>query len=284
MRYYRPQKLEEAIKILEQKGPKVKILAGGTDLVVQLKEGLVSPEALLDLTFITSLRYIKGDGNFIQIGPLTTHSEIENSPLLLRSAPLLVEGAKTIGSPQIRNRGTIGGNIANASPAGDTLPALYVLEARLKLRRFERRREVKIEDFFLGPGETILQPDELIEEIFFPPMSAEDFGVYLKLGQRNALAISIVSVAIKSAFKSRAISKIQIALGAVAPQVLRARRTEERLMNSQLSKRDIEEASQLAAEEASPISDIRGSADYRRELVQSLVQEGLNRLKKELTI
>jgi xanthine dehydrogenase FAD-binding subunit len=252
-----------------------RVLAGGTDLIVFMEAGRLRPDTLIDISRLSELRYVRGDAQSIRIGPLTTHSQLVQSPLLQEWAPILPMAAATIGAVQIRNRGTIGGNLGTASPAGDTIPALLALAAGATLRSVRGERQVALDEFFLGPGKTVMAPDEYIAEIWFPTPTRAARGVYVKAGRRKAQAISLVSVGVQLTADDGRVGTAGIALGSVAPTVMRATAAEQALAGRRLTSDLCQQAAAIAAGEAHPISDIRASADYRRSLVQTWVRRAL---------
>jgi CO/xanthine dehydrogenase FAD-binding subunit len=267
-----PATLTQALKA--KAGKDVVALAGGTDILVRLHDRLTKPwPKLLVLENIKQLHKITVTQNSISIGPLTTFSEIENSALLRKQAPQLVTAAALAGSVQIRNRATIGGNIANGSPAGDTIPPLYVLGAVLELSSAKGKRTVLIDKFFTGPGQTVLKSTELITAIKIPRISNR--GFFIRLATRRALAISKVSVAASIIIKKSKVESARIALGAVAPTVIRANRTEDYLVGKELTTEVIAKAAKIIKDEARPIDDIRSLAIYRKEMVGVLLARGL---------
>jgi CO/xanthine dehydrogenase FAD-binding subunit len=271
-----PKTLPEALKLLEDNRERVKIIAGGSDVIVQLRDGIIRTNALLNLSSIQELRFIREVDGRISLGALTTYSEIVNSSTIRGKAWVLAQAAEQIGAEQLQNTATIGGNIGNASPAADSLPPLYALDAAVTVRSVEGRRTLPIEEFYVGYRKTALKSNELIEHIDFKPLSSEDAAAYLKLGLRNANAISIVDVAVVLREKIKdAYSMVRVALGAVAPTIIRASACEAALQGKPLDSKRLREAADLAAREASPIDDIRGSATYRRNVVPSLVYEAL---------
>jgi xanthine dehydrogenase FAD-binding subunit len=267
-----PLTLDAALKA--KAGKNVVALAGGTDLLVRLHDILDRPwPKLLILSEIKSLHKISANSKHITIGPLVTFSEIENSEALKKYSPQLVQAATWAGSVQIRNRATIGGNIANGSPAGDLIPPLYVLGAELELSSKNGKRVVAVEKFFTGPGKTILKSNELISSISVNRIS--NLGFFLRLATRRALAISKVSVACSVLLRKGSIGDIKIALGSVAPTVIRASRTEKALIGAKLSPENIFIASEIVTSEACPIDDIRSNAEYRRAMTGVLLKKGL---------
>lgn len=272
--------LKEALSILHNRSERVKLIAGGTDAVIQLKEGSLQTRELLDVSNIRELRSVLREGSTIRIGALSTYSDIIESSVLRQSCRMLVDACKTIGTPQIQNRATIGGNLANASPAGDAIPPLYVLNATITAQNHEGERTIPIERFFLGYRRIDLRPDELITEISFEAVERPSDATFLKLGLREAHFISLANLAVWVRWKpdGTCFSDIRVALGAVAPVVLRARRCEEFLRNRTLTEDVIWEAGQIASSESSPITDIRASAEYRRAVIPSLLYKAMHTL------
>jgi len=273
-----PNSLEEALDLLHQHQTELKIIAGGSDVIVQLRDGIIKTNRLLNLLSLKELRYIKKIGNEIHVGALSTYSDINDSAEIKNHAWILRDAAKQIGAIQLQNTATIGGNLGNASPAGDTLPPLYALNATVVTRSKSGRRSTPIDEFFTGYRTTTLKPDELIEEICFDALESNDTGAYLKLGLREANAISIVDVAVALLRKrgDHRFGDIRVALGAVAPTIVRAHKCEVALVDRSLTEEDLWAASSLAAEEAAPISDIRASAEYRRNVTISCVYQALH--------
>ncbi len=278
MKVYSPETIEETTKILGKLKGNVHLLAGGTDLVVKVKEGTVLPENLINIRKLP-LDYIKEEGNQLRIGALTSIETIHRSKPIRTYAPILSDAAGKMGSPQIRNLATIGGNIANASPAADTVPPLFVLNAQIVLKDQKGSRVIPIEKFFSGPGENVMRRDEILMEITFRKCAQSDEWFFSKLGQRKALAISKVSLAFRGKVNQNRLTDVSIALGAVAPTVIYAQRTARFLESKTFDSALIDEASRIIQEEASPISDIRSTSEYRRRMVGALLKQGLWELK-----
>lgn len=258
----------------------VTAIAGGTDILVKLYDILDRPHPkLLVLDGLQSLKKIALKKNQISIGPLATFNDIEQSRILRVHALQLVQAASLAGSVQIRNRATIGGNIANGSPAGDLIPPLYSLNATLELSSIKGKRRVAIEKFFTGPGKTIIKSNELITSINFK--MTPSYGFFVRLATRQALAISKVSVAGRILIKDQIVSDVCIALGAVAPTVIRACETEEYLIGNELNDNIICSAAEMAKNEARPIDDLRSTAEYRREMVAVLLRRVLNQVASQ---
>ncbi|HXK08355.1 MAG TPA: xanthine dehydrogenase family protein subunit M [Vicinamibacteria bacterium] len=255
-----PRTLEEALRQLRDEGPLVP-LAGGTDLYVGFHFGTVSGRRFLDLQGLETLRGIERRGDTLVIGALTTYTDLIRSPLVSRRLPILAEAARTVGSPQIQNRGTLGGNVANASPAGDTLPVLAVAEAIVVLRSAAGERRVPFGSFYTGYRRTVARPDELVVAVEVPRVEGRQW--FRKVGTRAAQAISKVVMAAVRAPRPR------IALGSVAPTVVRAPRTEALLAIGG----PLAEAQAVLLDEIRPIDDLRSTAAYRRRVSANLLAQ-----------
>ena len=275
---YSPRALDEALQMLAEYPKRYHILSGGTDLVVRMQDGVVHPKHLLNLTFIPELKEVFIDENQLTFGANVTFGEVlENDRFWKHAAPLF-QAAQIMGSPQIRNMATLGGNIMNASPAADSVPPLFVLGAEICLESLNSIRWVKIENFFTGPGKTVREPSELLTKVRFPIKPDFWQGGFLRLGQREALAISKVSLAFWGDFSHGAVQEVRLALGAVAPTVIRAAKTENFLRRKPLTSAVLEDASGIIKNEAYPISDIRSDAVYRKEMCGVLLRRALERI------
>jgi CO/xanthine dehydrogenase FAD-binding subunit len=253
-----PRTVKEALIMLRDEGP-LTPLAGCTDIYVNLNFGTLSSQRFLDLSSLQSLRRITLRGKTLSIGALTTYTDLIRSPLIRRRLPILAAAAREVGGVQIQNRGTIGGNIVNASPAGDTLPVLAVAEARLVLQSAASTRRVPFLSFYTGYRASVLKPDELLVSVEIPPVSGRQW--FRKVGTRAAQAISKVVMAAVRADTPR------IALGSVAPTVVRLPDTEKHLASGG----SISEAKTILAREIAPIDDLRSSAEYRRRVCTNLL-------------
>jgi xanthine dehydrogenase FAD-binding subunit len=274
-----PSSLSECLTQLSKEDRKHRLIAGGTDAAVRMKEGKWRPDTWINIKNLKELRYIKESEDFIHIGPLTTHTDMIQSPLLQRKADVLVEAAREVGATQMQNMGTIGGNIATASPAGDTLPALYVLDAMLELTSLTNKRTIPIEEFITGPGRTVLKENEMITKILIKPQKPNGIGIFQKLGPRKAQSISIVNVAISLTMDNdRNCTEGKIAFGSLAPTIIRARKCESMLTLGQLNEELIQNIAKIAWKEVMPISDARATATYRRDMASALLERGLYRL------
>ena len=274
--YLSPGTLEEALSLLEEYKGKAGVIAGGTDLLVQMKNREAAPEYLISLKNISGLDYInyrESDG--LRLGALTTIESVENSPVVRDKYSVLAQATRSMASAQIRNVATVAGNICTAVPSADTAPALIVLGAKLNLISTEDKRTVAVEEFFTGPCQTILSDTELVAEIHLPDTAPDIKGVYLKYGLRRAMNLATVGVAVMINLEGEYCREIRVALGAVAPVPLRAIGAETILRGQALSNDVIEEAARVASEEARPISDIRASAEYRRELVRVMTRRAI---------
>ncbi len=277
--YFRPQTLDEALLLLHQHAPEARVIAGGTDLIVELDRRLRPPCALIDITGLSDLNRITHDAEgWIHLGPLVTHNDVVASDLCVRSALPLAQACREVGAPQIRNRGTVAGNLITASPANDTITPLMALNAVVRLRSRRGERRVALRDFYLGVRKTVMQPDELMVDIAFPAMRTDQHGCFIKLGLRRAQAISVVNCAVVLTLEGGRCHDVRIALGAVAPTIIRAVEAERLLEGQPLEASIIARAAHAAAEAASPIDDIRGSAAYRRAMVAVCVRRALERI------
>lgn len=277
-----PASVPECLSYLSNTKNKVRLIAGGTDAVVQMKEGIGRPEVWMNIKHMRELRFIREEEGGIRIGALSTHSDIFRSPVLKGKADALMQACGEVGAEQIRNMGTIGGNIATASPAGDTLPALYLYDTEIELQSLSGTRRVKIEEFFHGPRRTECREQELITSILIRPQKPGEISIFQKLGLRGAQAISIINVAVKLAMGSqpRQCLGVIIAFGSVGPTVLRAKKCEAMLTCAPVTDDLIYDIGKMAWKEVAPITDIRATAEYRRDMAGALLQRGLYRLMK----
>jgi len=272
--YAEPRTLDEALQMLEGFGGRAVALAGGTDLLVKMKQRSAEPKVILNIKRIPSLSYIRDGTRSMRIGPTTRMGDIERSPAVARRFPVLAEAASVIGSVQVRNMATIGGNLCNASPAADGSLVLLALDSSVKLTGSEGSREMPLSSFFLGPGRTALGPRELLTEITVPHLP-EGTGMAFSRVTRTDMDLAKVNVAVVLHVRSGGVTLARIALGAVAPTPMRAIKAEGQLAGSRLTRSLIEEAAATAAGEARPISDIRSSAEYRKEVTAVLVRRTL---------
>jgi CO/xanthine dehydrogenase FAD-binding subunit len=274
--YLAPTTLDEALSLLSEYKGRAKAIAGGTDLVPKLKRREIrAPEYVIDLKGVPGLDEIKYDASGLSLGALVTIGMVETSAKIQQKFGILAQAAQSMASPQVRNRGTIAGNICNAVPSADSAPPLLTLGARLKLVSQKSARTVNIEDFFTGPNQTALGDDEILREIQVPDMPPNGKGVYLKLTPRRAMDLAIVGVAVVVIPQDGICQDIRIALGAVAPTPIRAEKAEAILKSHKLDDKLIEKAAQTAASQSNPIDDHRASAEYRRDMVEVLVKRAI---------
>jgi len=273
--YWRPTSFDDLIENLESFGPQAAIIAGGTDLMVQ-HEHRLREMSLVDISAVRALSGIDDKGEFIWIGATTRWTEIRQSELLRKRAPLLSIAAAEISGTQIQNRGTIGGNIVNASPAADGLPALYVYDAEAVVTSRRATRTVPIGDFIEGPRRTNLQQGEILTGIRFPKLeeNGRRISFFEKVGSRRAQTITKGSLAFEGWLQDGRLSRVRIALGAVGPTIIRARDAEQALEDD-CGGDGLKKASALTSKAARPVDDIRSTANYRRALVGGLLLRGL---------
>ena len=278
-RYAAPKSLEEALGILQ--GGEVTILAGGTDLMPQTKAGRIAfKPTLMNIRNVAGLRGVTLDGDAIRIGALTTITELLTDPLVKKHAPVLAEACDHFASDQIRNAGTVGGNIGNASPAGDTLVPLIVLDAEVELASKPNgsvtTRRMPLAEFFTGPGKTKRTANELLTAVRIPLPKAGHVARFYKFGARPALDISTISIGIAGVRKDGALTDTRVAFGAVAATPVRAKQTEAALEGRRLDDDTIETAANAARDEVNPIDDIRATAWYRKELIHNMTKRMLD--------
>lgn len=278
--YYTVTNVDDAVKLLAEHAGKARIMAGGTDLLLELDKGLRTTPVLIDVTRVGGLDDIRlGEDGLLHIGPMVTHAQAAASPLLQERALPLALTCWGVGAPQLRNRGTLAGNIVTASPANDTITTLQALDARLTLRSARGERVLPLRDFYLHVRCTRLEPDEMVMDIAFKPLEANQRGIYLKLRPRKALAIAVVNVALILTFDKETVTRARVTLGCVAPTIIDAPEAEAALVGGPLTPERIEQVARLAAETARPIDDVRGSAWFREEEVAALVRRGLETLR-----
>jgi len=276
--YFEPLSIEETVSLLKKYGDKAKVLAGGTDLVPQMKEKTIRPEFVISIGRIANLDYIRLDREKgLKIGALTTIRSIEQSPQLQPKYGLICQSASQMASIAVRNVATVGGNLCNASPSADIATALMALSAKTKLVSTAGERIVPLEDFILGPGATALKTDELLTEVQIPSPPAHTAGVYIKYTTRGGEELALIGVAALLTLSAGdgTCTEAKVALGAVAPTPIRARRAEGVLKGKKIDQELIEKAALTASNESSPIDDIRGSAEYRREMLKVFTRDAI---------
>ena len=275
--YYSPHSLSEACTVLAEFGADARILAGGTDVLIELrKQGAKSSKAIVDITWIQSLTGIEESGNSIVIKPLVTHSEILQSKIVEKHAPLLRAAVAGIGSPQIRNRGTVGGNIMNAAACADTVPPLIALDAIVKLHSSKGERDVSLSEFFVRPYVTVAKSDEILVEIRFPKLPGNARSSFVKLGRRNALSIARLSVAaVLARSDAGVITDARIVPGAAFPTWQRVTEAEKVLIGQQLSRELCHEAGRKVSEVMISFTGRRWSTEYKEPVIAVLVRRAL---------
>jgi CO/xanthine dehydrogenase FAD-binding subunit len=278
--YLEPTTLQEAVDLLDHYGNEARPLAGGTDLLPRIRQRLIRPQCVVNIKHIPDLNYISYDRHEgLRIGALATVRDMETSAVVRENFPLLAEGAQALGSVQIRNLATVVGNLCNASPAADTAPPLLALAAHLLIKSPAGERVVPLNTFFVGPGETALKPGDLVIEIRVPSPPPHSGGTYIKLGVRRAMDLSFAGVA---ALVTRepgdgVCREARLAMGAVAPTPRRAPVAEAMLTGQRMSADLLDRVGEAIAGEVCPISDVRCSADYRREMVKVLTRRSVRR-------
>ncbi|MEW6566953.1 MAG: FAD binding domain-containing protein [Chloroflexota bacterium] len=278
--YYCADTLDRAVRLLADHGPAARIVAGATDLILEIERGVrTGIEVLIDITRIPGLDGIRLDSDgWIHLGPLVTHNHCAASPLIIERAFPLARACWEVGAPQIRNRATVAGNLITASPANDSITPLVALGARVTLRSTRGVRTVPLASFYADVRRTVMQDGELLTDIAFRALGPGERGTFIKLGLRQAQAIALVNVAAVLRVQQGRVERAAVTLGAVAPTIIRAPEAEERLAGSELSGAAIAEAAELAAAASRPIDDLRASAEYRREMVRVCTQRALRAL------
>ena len=276
-----PHTSEELWEVLRAE-PQAAVYAGGTDLLVKLRQGLVDPSCLVCLERIEELKGVQEFGHEVFIGACSTHAYLLANPIIRSNFPVLTKALELLGSPPIRNMGTIGGNICTASPAADSLPPLYVLEAEVEIRSKNTSRRMALKEFIQGPGKTSLQPGEIVSGIWVKKAPGYNLHHFEKVGQRKALAISIASLAgLLRASEKGVIEEARFAWGSVGPTIITSPEVEKALVGNRLSRPVLEKAACLARSAVEPIDDIRASGEYRR-LVSGNLMVRLLTLQREV--
>lgn len=288
---HQPGSVEEALQLLAGL-PNPKVLAGGSDLMPQLhrdahiealrhrhpKPWMNQSVQIVDISRLQALKMFRTENGKCRMGPLLTHAELSSHPAVRNHVPFLASAAGQIGSLQIRNQGTVGGNICNASPCADTVPPLVCLEAEITLQSQRKTRTVPLVSFFIDAQKTILARDELLIEICFSLPAEKNLQFYRKLGQRRGASIAKLSLAFLAGYRNGHLHRVRIAMGAVGPTVIVAHRTEEFLEGKAVSRGILREAKALCQQEAKPIDDLRSTREYRAAMVGELLEIGLEEL------
>ena len=279
--YLQPNSVSEVLQVLRERGSRARIVAGGTDLILELERGVRHGiDTLIDVTRLPGLDRIElDDDGRVHLGALVTHNDCAASEIIRERAYPLARAAWEVGAPQIRNRGTVAGNLITASPANDTITPLAALGASVTLASTRGERVIALSEFYTGVRKTVMQPDEMLVEISFPALTATQCGTFVKLALRRAQAISLVNVAIVLDLDGRHVKSAAITLGAVAPTIIHAFEAEAYLAGKELTDEVILRAGELARSASRPISDIRASADYRAEMTRVITSRGLTAIR-----
>jgi len=277
--YLQPTSIQETLELLEKHAERSRLIAGGTDVLVELRRGRQPASTLIDITALRELRYVRRSGGYLLLGGLSTHNDVIASPACARQALPLVQACMQVGAPQIRTRATVAGNLITASPANDTIPPLLALNASLVLISTAGERIVPLREFYCGVRRTVLHPGELLREIRIPLPSANRRGLFLKSGLRRAQAIAVINMALVLTFVGEHVSDAQVTLGCLAPRVVHAKTAEVFLRGKRLDDAVCREAGQLTGRDVEPIDDVRGSAEYRRKTLMALVAHGLQQIR-----
>jgi len=273
-----PTTLNDPFDILSERRGPIELIAGGTDLMVLMNAHQLEAPEFLDIWKVDELRGVTEEENALRIGALTTYTQLIRSKAVQRFVPSLVSSSRTIGAVQIQNRGTLGGNIVNASPAGDTLPVLAAYDAELEVGSARGIRTVRFNEFYTGYRATVLEPDELLISVRIPKLREDERDFFCKVGTRRAQAISKTVLATRVRMTGKVLEKISIGVGSVAPTVVRVTQAERLLNGSTVSPKVIEEARQMIALEISPITDLRSTEHYRRTVTSNVLARLLNEL------
>jgi len=278
--YFAPRKIEEALEILTECGKEIKVIAGGTDLLIQYYDRLYEINGWLDLKNIKELKEIKIHQNQMEIGAMVSHAQLENSEDIKKYYPVLSQAASDIGSPQIRNRGTIGGNIVNASPAGDLLAPLMAYDAQFKLLSTQGEMSVPAEEFFIGPKKTILEPVQLLTRIILPLPSERTYGCWIKIGKRKALSIATITLAlvVEMDEDNKTVKDVRACLGSVAPTPIEIKEIRKKMRGKDFNQLDFAELGQIVEDKISPIDDIRGTREYRKDVAKNIMINALEEI------
>lgn len=281
--YLAPSTIGEACNLLLELGPSAKVMAGATDLIPPMKDKVIKPEYLIDLKKIKGLDYLEySETEGLKIGALTTLRTLETSPLVKEKNPAVAHAAKVVASTQIRMKGTMAGNICNASPSCDSAPNLVAQGAKILVQGPNKDRVIPIEEFFLGVKKTSLEPGEIVTGIVIPPLAENEAAAYIKHAVRKAMDLAIIGVAVKIKVEDGICTDAKIALGAVAATPIRAPKAEEALIGKALTDDVIIKASEEAMNSCSPISDIRASKEYRKDMVRVFTKRAIKQALEQL--
>jgi len=278
--YYKPRDIQDAVTFLEKEDTGAQALAGGTDLMPRIKDRLTSPKYVVNIKGLEQLQGMGAEGSSFRIGSLTTIRTLETSPVIRRRYPALAQAASVLGSVQIRNIATVGGNLCHAVPSAETAAPLLAFDGRANIVGPHGNRSVPLDQFFLGPRRTVLHPGELLKEVILPSLPEQYGSVYIKLGHRQAMDLAIVGVAAFVSLDSQGrCAECRIGLGAVAPTPARAKQAEKLLKGEKLTEAAILQAAEIGMGECQPIDDLRASRVYRCEMVKVLMARALNQAR-----
>ncbi|UCD89648.1 MAG: xanthine dehydrogenase family protein subunit M [Desulfobacterales bacterium] len=278
--YHEPTTVKEACQLIATHWKKACVLAGGTDLIIKMKKGVILPEHVINIKKIPELNGISETSDGFKIGSITSLSAIANHEGIKAKQPMVGEAALTVGSLQVRNLATLGGNLCNGAPSADMAPGLLVLDSLITLSGVNGDRKMKLEEFFVGPGEVNLKKGEILKELFVPFPDKDMRMIYLKHGPRRAMDCALVGVAVALVLKNsgQQCESAKIALGAVAPTPVRAKKSEKLLSGKSVKDFPIQEIKKMLLTEIAPISDVRASATYRAEMISSLTLKAIENL------
>jgi carbon-monoxide dehydrogenase medium subunit len=281
IRYETPATIDQALDLVGEYGSRAKFIAGGTDLLLELsRNGRPGVDTLIDLTRIPNLARIHQDeSNFLHLGPLVSHNQVVGSEIIVERALPLAQACWEVGSPQLRNRATVAGNLITASPANDTISPLWALNADVTLQSKRGQRTIPLFEFYKGVRRTVMQEDELLVDIRFPALRQSQRGIFIKLGLRRVQAISVVHVTIILNMDGEYVDSVRITQGSVAPTIIDSPLAEEYLIGKRLDDPIIDKAAEIASSEPTPIDDIRGPASYRSDQIRVMVSRGLRALR-----
>jgi CO/xanthine dehydrogenase FAD-binding subunit len=279
--YFAPKTLEEALRLLTEKGKGARVIAGGTDLVIKMKNGLLKPQAIIALRDIAELARIQVQPKKgLTIGATALLAEVATHPDILKRYPAVAAAAEETANVQIRNMGTVGGNLCNAAPSADNAPTLIAMKAEVILKSLKGERRLPLDQLFIGPGKTAMEPGEIMTAIFVPLPPSKSGSSYQHVSARGKVDISAVCVGVMATFEEEICREVRICLGAVAPIPLRAKKTESLVQGQKWTPDLIKKAGDQAAREAKPITDVRASAEYRKEMVAVLTRRALEEARK----
>jgi len=278
--YYQPQTLKEAISLMEKLKGRAKYIAGGTDILVRIKQRAIQPEALVSLRGVCTLNNISHNGG-LSLGSMTPFRDLERDPVIARKYPPLAQAVSLLANPQVRNVATVGGNLCNSAPSADSAPPLMVMEATLKLQGPGGEREMAIDDFFTGPGENCMEAEEALTEIQISERADHTGMAFLKVG-RVAQDIAIVNAAALVVMDKKKCQRCRLAVGAVAPVPLRLKKVEKLIEGEEIGPELLDRVVQMVEQEVSPITDVRSTQEYRRIMSGVLIKRAIKQAMEQI--